>query len=159
MTAETIIIGVTTHHFQSQFIILSSFRRFIWSEIIDLRGISGCVPINIPAWCWVYWVPLATLDTVLLFFVLWKAFQMHRSSTLKTPLFAMFLGDSILYFGGVTMMTLVNFLAWYIKPVGVLDCCSTTCLGCWVLPVESLVWNICWVSEDLIKVVILIERG
>lgn len=81
---------------------------------------KGCIPVNIPRWCWAYWVPPVTFDTILLFLALWKTVRVFiiRDSALQPPLLVtVLLRDSFLYFGGVIISTLANFLTWYFKPV------------------------------------------
>ncbi|KAF8523662.1 hypothetical protein JB92DRAFT_2883779, partial [Gautieria morchelliformis] len=126
MTTEMIIIGVVTHEFHDNYLVAT----------------RGCVPIDIPARCWAYWVPSVTFDSTLLLLALWRAVStwiIHDPALQPPRLVFVLLKDSFLYFGGVMMMTLANFITWYIRPVPFygmfIGCfiCSQSILGCRLL--------------------------
>ncbi|KAF8521107.1 hypothetical protein BU17DRAFT_65066 [Hysterangium stoloniferum] len=103
-TTETVLIGVITHNFKSNETLRSQF--------------SGCAPLNIPLWCYWYWVPSMTFESILLLLALWKTVLEARKAMLKSSkLMVVLIRDSVLYFGGITLFTVANFLAWYIAPL------------------------------------------
>jgi len=103
LTTETVLIGVVTHEFRSQ----EALRAFF----------PGCAPTNIPLWSWWYWVPSMTFESICLLLALWKTMETHRNEYKSSNILIILLRDSILYFGGVTLITIANFAAWYIAPL------------------------------------------
>jgi len=106
MVSETILIGIITHRFRSNETLRSTF--------------TGCAPLDIPLWCWVYWIPSVAFESTLFLLAMYKTVQESRGSesfTRPSQLMIVLLTDSLLYFGGVTTVTLLNFAAWYTYPL------------------------------------------
>jgi len=99
---ETILVGIVTHRFHSNEALRDIF--------------PGCAPTDIPLWCYWYWVPSLTFESLLLVLASWKTVQEARGIG-KSQLMVVLIRDSVLYFGGVTLFTVANFLAWYIAPL------------------------------------------
>jgi len=104
ITTETVIIGVMTHHFQSQEALRNIF--------------GGCAPLNIPTWCWVYWLPSVIFESILFLLALWKTILEARvKASRASPLMHVLLRDSVIYFGGIVIWSILNLGAWYINPL------------------------------------------
>lgn len=119
------------------------------SNILDTTfGSTGCVPIDIPRWCWTYWVPALTFDSTLFLLSLLKTIHVSRDPVQQSSLLSVLLRDSFLYYGGVMMVALANFMAWYIKPVRLPSSSSHPLLLCWFVnsDLDSFLWDIYCVS-------------
>jgi len=101
--SETILIGLVTSRFKSNEALRDIF--------------TGCAPTNIPTWCYIYWLPSLAFESLLLILACWKTIQEASSSFWTSKIMVVLLRDSVLYFGGVTLFTIANFLAWYIAPL------------------------------------------
>jgi hypothetical protein len=112
MTIETILIGLITHEFHCKLVISRNTMAsaYISQANEALRGIfSGCAPTNIPLWCYWYWVPGVAFESILLFLALYKTImEAQKSSVYTSDLMGVLLRDSVLYFGGVTLFTVVR---------------------------------------------------
>jgi len=126
MTTETVLIGLITHQFHSQ----EALRAFF----------PGCAPTNIPEWCWAYWIPTVVFESTLFLLALYKTVQeANGSMTRPSRLMVVLLRDSVMYFGGVMIWSLANFVAWYVDPLALygmfVGChiCFQSILGCRML--------------------------
>ena len=76
------------------------------------------MPVDIPPWSWAYWIPLVIFDTTLFLLSLWKTVAIFAIPPASPPrILVVLLKDSFVYFGGVMLWSIANFVAWYYQPV------------------------------------------
>ena len=80
----------------------------------------GCAPINNVSFAWAYWLPMTLFESVLFLLSAVKAIQYVFNSEIRTqtPNLAFILvRDSIIYFGSVVALIIVNLVIWVIGRV------------------------------------------
>ena len=72
----------------------------------------GCLPENVSASQWTYWIPSALFELTLVLLAARKLIQVARTRNRAPRILAVLLRDSVIYFGGIFATILCTLVTW-----------------------------------------------
>ena len=72
----------------------------------------GCIPNEPIKHLWAYWIPRVVFEMMLVILVFLKVLDAARDSTYAPRVLIVLLRDSVVYFGGMLAVVLINLAIW-----------------------------------------------
>ena len=84
----------------------------LWS-VLRIHATAGCIPGHIPQYSWTYWMPMVLFETTLFTLASTQALRFLIQQGKHAPAIArILLRDSLLYFGNMLALILINLIVW-----------------------------------------------
>ena len=124
---ETVIITIISIRIESAFITRSLFywiSREPSSVVFQLPPpFVGCFPNNTVTWAWAYWIPITVFDSILFLLASYKSIEFSVYHGKNMPrLSQVLIRDSVIFFGGVLALILINLVIWSLHKVRISIC-------------------------------------
>ena len=80
---------------------------------------TGCVPNPPSDHMWAYWIPMIVFEATLCTLAIIKAIHIAHTGTHRSRLLITMLRDTVIYFGGILVIIVINFGIWVAARVSI----------------------------------------